>query len=234
MLGNDRRRIEMAYALQFCLPGTPVIRYGDEIGMGEDLTLPERNAIRTPMQWSRAPHAGFSTARRKRELRRPVITGGDFGFEKVNVEDQQRDPTSLLAWFQRTLLILRECPELGAGTCTYLDTGNRSVLALVHDAPSGAMLAIVNLADEASTIDLGPQHVQDGDPIEVLSDSDYPTPSADLDHLAIGPYGYRWIRLRRSIGDRAGSSTQSFTAPDRTGHRDARTPGRSSRRRSEG
>ena len=71
MLGNDRRRLEMAYALQFSLPGTPVIRYGDEIGMGENLALPERNAIRTPMQWSDAPHGGFSTARRRRDLRRP-------------------------------------------------------------------------------------------------------------------------------------------------------------------
>jgi maltose alpha-D-glucosyltransferase/alpha-amylase len=208
MLGNDRRRIEMAYALQFSLPGTPVIRYGDEIGMGEDLTLPERNAIRTPMQWSPGPHAGFSTTRRKRDLRRPVITGGDFGFETVNVEDQQRDPASLLGWFQRTLLILRECPEFGAGRCSYVDTGNRAVIALVHDAPSGAMLAVINLADEPSTIDLGPQDVQEGDPIDVLSDSDYPAPGPDLDNIDIGPYGYRWIRLRRSIGARAGSSTQ--------------------------
>ena len=208
MLGNDRRRIEMAYALQFSLPGTPVIRYGDEIGMGEDLTLPERNAIRTPMQWSDRPHAGFSTTRRKRDLRRPVITGGDFGFETVNVEDQQRDPASLLGWFQRTLLILRECPEFGAGTCTYVDTGNRAVLALVHDAPSGAMLAVINLAEEPATVDLGPQDVQEGDPINVYSDSDYPAPGADLRDIDIGPYGYRWIRLRRSIGARAGSSTQ--------------------------
>jgi maltose alpha-D-glucosyltransferase/alpha-amylase len=208
MLGNDRRRIEMAYALQFSLPGTPVIRYGDEIGMGEDLTLPERNAIRTPMQWSDGPHAGFSTTRRKRDLRRPVIVGGDFGFETVNVEDQQRDPASLLGWFQRTLLILRECPEFGAGTCAYVDTGDRSVLALVHDAPSGAMLAVINLADEASTIDLGPQDAQEGDPIDVFADSDYPAPGADLHDIDIGPYGYRWIRLRRSIGARAGSSTQ--------------------------
>ena len=84
----------MAYALQFSLPGTPVIRYGDEIGMGEDLSLPERNAIRTPMQWSDAPNGGFSTARRKRDLRRPVISGGEFGYETVNVEDQQRDPAT--------------------------------------------------------------------------------------------------------------------------------------------
>ena len=143
MLGNDRRRIEMAYALQFSLPGTPVIRYGDEIGMGEDLTLagaqrhPHPDAVER-----RTATAGSPRTRRKRDLRRPVITGGEFGYETVNVEDQQRDPASLLGWFQRALLILRECPEFGVGTCPYVDTGERSVLALVHDAPSGAMLAV--------------------------------------------------------------------------------------------
>jgi maltose alpha-D-glucosyltransferase/alpha-amylase len=208
MLGNDRRRIEMTYALQFSLPGTPVIRYGDEIGMGEDLALPERNAIRTPMQWSDSAHGGFSTARRKRDLRRPVITGGEFGYEKVNVEDQQRNAGSLLAWFQRALLILRECPEFGTGKCTYIDTGERSVLALVHEAASGAMLAVINLGDQAFTVDLGPQDAQEGAPIEVFSDTEYETVGKDLSGVDIGPYGYRWIRLRRTIGARAGSTTQ--------------------------
>ena len=176
MLGNDHRRIEMAYALQFCLPGTPVIRYGDEIGMGEDLDLPERDAIRTPMQWSGAANGGFSTCRRKRDLRRPVITGGEFGYETVNVEDQQRDPESLLVWFQRALLILRECPEFGAGTCTYVDTGDRAVLALRHEAPSGAMLALTNLADRRRTVSLGSAACDDsgdGDVVEVFSDQAY-------------------------------------------------------------
>ena len=198
----------MAYALQFSLPGTPVIRYGDEIGMGEDLRLSERDAIRTPMQWSNSPHGGFSTARRKRDLRRPVIMGGEFGYETVNVEDQQRDPSSLLGWFQRALLILRECPEFGVGTCTYVDSGERSVLALVHDAPSGAMLAVVNLADEAFTVDLGPHPAQEGQPTDVFADRDYSPVKADLGAIEIGPYGYRWIRLRRTIGARAGSTRQ--------------------------
>jgi maltose alpha-D-glucosyltransferase / alpha-amylase len=208
MLGNDRRRIEMAYALQFSLPGTPVIRYGDEIGMGDDLSLPERDAVRTPMQWSAGPNGGFSTVRRQRDLRHPVISGGEFGYEKVNVDDQQRDPNSLLAWFQRALLILRECPEFGVGTCRYLDTGERSVLALLHEAPSGAMLAVTNLASHPCTIALGPQPCQDGDPFEVFADQEYRPLDADLQHIEIGAYGYRWIRLRRTIGARAGSASQ--------------------------
>ncbi|MET0326503.1 MAG: alpha-amylase family protein, partial [Ilumatobacteraceae bacterium] len=145
MLGNDRRRLEMAYSLQFSLPGTPVIRYGDEIGMGEDLSLPERNAIRTPMQWSTAPHGGFSTTTRERDLRRPVIDDEEYGYQHVNVESQDADPSSLLAWFRRALLTLRECPEFGIGACRYVDTGDRAVLALVHEAPSGVMLAVTNL-----------------------------------------------------------------------------------------
>jgi maltose alpha-D-glucosyltransferase/alpha-amylase len=206
MLGNDQQRLKMAYALQFSLPGTPVIRYGDEIGMGDDLRLPERNAMRTPMQWSREPHGGFSTCTRKSRLRRPVISGGDFGFETVNVEDQQRDPQSLLTWFQHALLILRECPEFGAGRCSYVDSGHRSVLALVHEAPSGAMLAITNVSADACTIDLGAQQAQDGAPVEVFSDQDYAPVADDLTSIEIGPYGYRWIRLRRTIGGRAGSA----------------------------
>ncbi|MCU1359608.1 MAG: trehalose synthase [Ilumatobacteraceae bacterium] len=206
MLDNDQQRLKMAYALQFSLPGSPVIRYGDEIGMGEDLRLPERNAIRTPMQWSQQPHAGFSTCRKKSQLRRPIISGGDFGFETVNVEDQQRDPNSLLTWFQRALLILRECPEFSDGSCSYIDSGHRSVLSLLHEAPSGAMLAITNLSDESCRIDLGRHEAQDGPPVEVFSDQTYEPIAADLDGIDIGPYGYRWVRLRRTIGGRAGSA----------------------------
>jgi maltose alpha-D-glucosyltransferase / alpha-amylase len=206
MLDNDRARLEMAYALQFSLPGTPVIRYGDEIGMGEDLSLPERNAIRTPMQWRNAPHGGFSTSPRKSDLRRPVITGGEYGYERVNVEDQQADPGSLLGWFQRTVLILRECPEFGVGTCSYVDTGDRRVLALVHEAPSGAMLALTNLSAETCTIELGRQPAQQGDPVEVYADQSYDPPDPDLAPIQLGPYGYRWIRLARTLGGRAGSA----------------------------
>jgi len=209
MLGNDRRRIEMAYALQFSLPGTPVIRYGDEIGMGEDLRLPERNAIRTPMQWSSAPNAGFSTARRKRDLRRPVVDHGEFGFQEVNVEAQQLDPGSLLAWFQRALSALRECPEMTSGSCRYIDTGDRAVLALVHDAPSGAMLAVTNLGPTKRTVDLVPLDEQSGEPYEVFADRSYPPVGAGLQQIEVAGYGYRWIRLRRSIGGRAGSARRA-------------------------
>ncbi len=199
MLQNDRRRIEMAYAMQLTLPGTPVLRYGDEIGMGDDLSLPEREAIRTAMQWSDEPNGGFSTAPRER-LRAPVIEDGEYGIKQVNVVAQQRDPASLYSWFSRALHTVRQCPEFGAGRCHYVDPGERSVLALVHDAPGGTMLALTNLADHGCRVDLGPRAEQAGHPVEVFSDSDYDAPRDDLRNLDLAPYGYRWIRLRRALG----------------------------------
>ncbi|BCJ60497.1 trehalose synthase [Micromonospora endophytica] len=120
MLGNDRRRIELAYSLQFSLRGTPVLRYGEEIGMGEDLSLHGREAIRTPMQWSSQPNAGFSTAEAEK-LVRPVIDQGEFGYEQVNVTLQRRDRNSLLSWFERMIRTLREAPEIGGGSTTHID-----------------------------------------------------------------------------------------------------------------
>jgi maltose alpha-D-glucosyltransferase/alpha-amylase len=206
MLDGDRRRVEMAYALQFSLPGTPVIRYGDEIGMGEDLTLRERDAIRTPMQWSNAPHGGFSTTKRARDLRRPVIDDDEYGYRARNVDVQQRDPTSLLSWFQRALHTLRECPEFGIGSCRYVDSGERSVLALVREAPSGVMLALTNLHSSRKVVDLGPQSESDVAPMEIFADRDYSPIGVELTGLEIAGYGYRWIRLQRMLGSRAGST----------------------------
>lgn len=134
MLGGDRRRIELAYVLQCTLPGTPVIRYGEELGMGESWRCPSATAIRTPMQWSDEPSAGFSTAARK-QLLRPVVSGGPFGFETCNVDAQRDDVTSLLAWFERVFRALRECPEFGAGRWDILDTGLDHVQLLLRRWP---------------------------------------------------------------------------------------------------
>jgi len=200
MLGNDRRRVEMAYSLQFTLPGTPVLRYGEEIGMGDDLSLKERDAIRTPMQWSGGPNAGFSTTPRKKDLHRPVISGGDFGYATVNVEAQRRDPGSLLHWMERMLLTLRECPEFGIGTCTPVDTGDAAVLALHYEAPGGVMLALHNLSDRKRTVDLGEQPGAEGNPVEMFADRPYDRVGPALAGVELAGSGYRWIRLRETPG----------------------------------
>ena len=148
MLEGDRRKLELAYSLQFTLPGTPVVRYGDEIGMGDDLSLPERDAIRTPMQWTDGATAGFSTADHV-QLVRPVISDGPYGCEQVSVNRQRADPDSLLTWFEHTLHTLRECPEVGENACQVLESGDPAVLAHMFSGASGAVLFLHNLDERA-------------------------------------------------------------------------------------
>jgi maltose alpha-D-glucosyltransferase/alpha-amylase len=201
MLNNDRRRLELAYSLQFTLRGTPVLRYGDEIGMGEDLELPGRYAIRTPMQWSGGANAGFSTAPAKR-LVRPAISGGDFGFETVNVDAARHDRNSLLHWFERMIHTLRESPEVGYGNCAHVDVpAPRGVLVHRADGDAGTMVFLHNLSDEPGTVDLSSLAEESSDPDQVFADGDYPHLESpdELGSLELAGYGYRWIRLRRII-----------------------------------
>jgi maltose alpha-D-glucosyltransferase/alpha-amylase len=198
MLKGDRRRIELAYALQFALPGTPVVRYGEEIGMGEDLQLPGRDAIRTPMLWDGGPNAGFSTAQPE-NLLRPITMSGRYGARQVNVRAQQQDPNSLLRWFENLIHTLRTAPEIGTGECSVVDVPlSRPVLAHRFDAPSGSILLLHNLADTNVTIDIGPQPGTTLKPYDLLVDGPYDAPTAKLTGLALHGYGYRWIRLSRS------------------------------------
>jgi maltose alpha-D-glucosyltransferase/alpha-amylase len=201
MLKGDRRHIELAYALQFSLPGTPVVRYGDEIGMGENLALDDREAIRTPMQWDDTRNAGFSTGATA-ELVRPVSVRGPFGSKQVNVRAQQRDPNSLVRWFENLVYTLREAPEIGSGRCAVVDVPlPRSVLAHRCDAESGAILLLHNLADHAVTVDIGPLPGMVGAPYDLFVDGPYDQPGPQLGGIELHGWGYRWIRLRRS--DRA-------------------------------
>jgi maltose alpha-D-glucosyltransferase/alpha-amylase len=198
MLGNDPRRIRLAYSLQFTMPGTPVLRYGEEIGMGENLRLHGRDAIRTPMQWQNAPRAGFSTARDK-DLIRPVTTRGAYSMRDVNVETQQRDSNSLLRWSGELIRVLRECPEIGVGEPSVIDAGlPRSVLVHRFDAPEGSIVLLHNLSDTQVTVELDGIADRTCRPLEVFSDSDYGASQVDLTRLSLNGWGYRWIRLRRS------------------------------------
>jgi maltose alpha-D-glucosyltransferase / alpha-amylase len=191
MLGNDRARIELAYSLQFTLRGTPVLRYGEEIGMSDDLSLPDRQAIRTPMQWSGAPQAGFTTSDKPV---RPVVSD----YRSVNVTDQRHDPTSLLAWFERMIHTLRESPEVGSGDCTVIDVKlPPGVLAHRADGPSGSMVFLHNLGETPSTVDLSMLCGESDHPNQVFGDQP-DQPVGDLSALELGRYGYRWIRLNRS------------------------------------
>lgn len=196
MLGNDRRHMELAYSLQFSLRGTPVLRYGEEIGMGENLSLDGRDAIRTPMQWSYADNAGFSAAEPEK-LVRPVIDKGEYGYQKVNVTAQRKDPRSLLGWFERMIRTLREAPETGSGSTTHIDVPMPpGVLAHRADGRTGTMVFLHNLGTEDVEVDLSTLAPEADLPIDVLSDRNYED-VGKLDRLKLGGYGYRWIRLCR-------------------------------------
>ena len=202
MLDGDQRRLRMAYSLQFTMPGTPVLRYGDEIGMGEDLSLAERDSIRTPMQWSGTRNGGFSEAPAE-QLIRPVVGSGPFGYQEVNVTDQRLDPDSMLSWFERMLHTLRECDEIGSGSHRVLDGTPPAVLAHLAEGPTGAVLFVHNLSEEQQHV--RPEGLPDEDQpaVEVFADHVY---EGDVDPTAldVGPYGFRWIRLRRQHGPAPG------------------------------
>ncbi len=202
MLDGEEARVRLAYSLQFTMPGTPVLRYGDEIGMGENLELPERDAIRTPMQWSGTENGGFSTAPQHRLLR-PLVDAPPFGFKQVNVTDQRLVPDSMLTWFDRMLHTLRECEEIGAGSHRIIDGTPAPVLAHVAEGSTGVILFVHNLGDSPQCVELDDVPVEDQPPVEVFSDHPY---DGELDptRLEVGPYGFRWLRLRRSHGPAPG------------------------------
>jgi maltose alpha-D-glucosyltransferase / alpha-amylase len=191
MLKGDRRRWELAYSLLFTLPGTPVIRYGDELGMGDDLSLPERNAIRTPMQWSGAKNGGFSSAD-KTIL--PVIDKGPYGYTRLNESDQRRDAQSMLNWTERIIRMRKECPEIGWGEFDIVGCGAPSVLALRYRWRNNAVWAVHNLAGESVEVTL-----RERDELVNLLSFDDSRPGRGGRHaIALEPYGYRWFRVGRA------------------------------------
>jgi maltose alpha-D-glucosyltransferase / alpha-amylase len=192
MLQGDRRRLELAYSLMMGLPGTPVLRYGDEIGMGENLRLPERNCARTPMQWSAEPQGGF-TKSEKPIL--PVISGGAYGFEHVNVAQQRRDPDSLMNWMERMIRMRKEAPEVGWGEFTVLQTRMPEVLAIRYDWRNNSVVVAHNLSAEPREVllDVG---VEDSRClVNLLSRENSDADAAEKYRLLLEPYGYRWFRV---------------------------------------
>jgi maltose alpha-D-glucosyltransferase/alpha-amylase len=194
MLNGDRARLELAYSLLMTLPGTPVVRYGDEIGMGDDLSLSERNSARTPMQWSAEPQGGF-TKSDKPVL--SVISQGPYSYEKVNAAQQRRDPNSLLNWTERIMRMRKEVPEIGWGEFTVLPAGTPEVLVLRYDWRNSAAVFVHNLAGAAREIELNPGDGDGGkqDLINLLSENHSYASDAGVHHIRLEPYGYHWYRV---------------------------------------
>jgi len=193
MLAGDGERIRMVYSLMFAMPGAPTVFYGEEIGMGENLAVEGRRSVRTPMQWTDEPSAGFSSADRG-DLRRPLPDGG-YGPEHVNVRAQRRDPGSLLNWFERIIRLRREAPEVGWGDWTILDTGVRALVAIRYDWQGTTLVTVHNFATDTVTVRLDLTDVDWTAARDLLGD-DLVEPTADGRLVVeIGRSGYRWMRL---------------------------------------
>jgi maltose alpha-D-glucosyltransferase / alpha-amylase len=197
MFDGDQRRLELAYSLLFTLPGTPVIRYGDELGMGDDLRLPERNCARTPMQWSNEPHGGFTKSDKPHI---PVITGGPYGYEHVNAAIQRRHPDSLLNWTERIIRMRKEVPEVGWGDFTVIATRDPAVLAVRYDWRNNWVLFMHNLDDKphevAFSVGLDGENSEHGKLLVNLLAEDHSRGDDHGQHrVVIEAYGYRWYRV---------------------------------------
>ncbi len=191
MLG-DRRHVELANSVMFSLPGTPVIRYGDEIGMGENLDLRERDAVRTPMQWANERNAGFSSARR---LVHPVIREGPFGYRQVNVEDQRRDPGSLLNWMTRLIRARRECREIGCGDWELVQTGSAHVLGICYAWRARRVLVLHNFDAHPHEACFRVSGEEGSRLVDVLGTDDSRAGPDGRHRISLPEYGYRWYRV---------------------------------------
>jgi maltose alpha-D-glucosyltransferase/alpha-amylase len=199
MLDNDRRRLELAFSLLLTLPGTPMLQYGDEIAIGDDLSLPERTCARTPMQWSDDEHGGFTTAKRPV---RPVVSDPIYGYQRVNVEAQRRDPHSLLNWMERKIRMRKECPEISWGDWRIVPTEAPGVLVMRYERRGHVLVILHNFAAQPRVVSLTPPAVECGRLVDLLGTNDSQAAENRLHTIELQPYAYRWFRaagLDRSV-----------------------------------
>jgi maltose alpha-D-glucosyltransferase/alpha-amylase len=196
LVENDRRRIELMNAMLLSLPGSPIIYYGDEIGMGDNIYLGDRNGVRTPMQWNRNWNAGFSTADPER-LYLPAITNPVYGYQAVNTEAQKRSQHSLLAWMKEIIRIRKSSRVFGRGSIEFLKPANHRVLAYIRQFEREVVLVVNNLSSAAHAVELDLSRFQGAIPIEMLGGNLFPRVGTQPYLLTLGPYQYYWFRLRR-------------------------------------
>jgi maltose alpha-D-glucosyltransferase/alpha-amylase len=194
LLEGDRRRVELMNSLLLSMPGSPVIYYGDEIGMGDNIHLGDRNGVRTPMQWSPDRNGGFSGVD-PAELSLPAAMDPLYGYQAVNVEAQRRDQHSILNWTRRMLTVRRSHPAFGRGTLTLLSPKNRKVLAYIREHDGDTVLCVVNLAHSLEAVELDLSHFSGRVPVELSAGSQFP-PIGELTYLlTVPPFGFYWFAL---------------------------------------
>ncbi len=198
LLGNDRRRVELLNALLFSLPGTPVLYYGDEIGMGDNIFLGDRNGVRTPMQWSSDKNAGFSRGN-PQSLYLPIIYDPEYHYEAVNVEAQLGNPHSLLWWMRRLLALRKKWRALGEGTCEFLHPENRSVLSYILRDEQETLLVVANLSRFAQAVELDLASFRQTAPVELFSQGAFPVITDKPYLLTLGPHSFYWFSLPSKV-----------------------------------
>jgi maltose alpha-D-glucosyltransferase/alpha-amylase len=211
LLGNNRRRIELINALLFSLPGTPIVYYGDEIGMGDNFYLGDRNGVRTPMQWAPDRNGGFSRAN-PQQLYLPAVIDPEYHYEAVNVENQQRNLSSLFWWMRRLIVERRRWHAFGAGTIRFLHPENAKLLAFIRETEEEAILVVANLSrfTQASELDL--TEYAGTRPMEIFSRQKMPELHAGGTMFMLGPHDFYWIALRRKGARPPG---ETVTVPSR-------------------
>jgi maltose alpha-D-glucosyltransferase/alpha-amylase len=208
LLGNDRRRIELLNALLFSMPGTPIIYYGDEIGMGDNVFLGDRNGVRTPLQWSADRNAGFSRANPQR-LDMPVIIDPEYHYEAVNIDVQHQNPQSLLWWMKRLIALRQRHQAFGRGTLEFLHPDNRHVLAYLRSYQDERILVVANLSRFAQFVQLDLRPLTGMVPLELFGRTSLPPIGDQPYFLTLGPHGFFWFLLQ--------SPHPVEIQPDRTG-----------------
>ncbi len=197
LLDNDSSKIKLMKSLLLSMPGTPIIYYGDEIGMGDNFYLGDRNGVRTPMQWSPDRNAGFSRAD-PQLLYLPPIMDPIYGYQAVNVEAQQREPASLLNWMKRLIAVRRSCQAFGRGRLDMLRPGNRKILAYVRTYGDETVLCVANLSRSAQPVELDLKPYKGQVPVEMLGQTAFP-PISELPYLLTLPrHGFYWFRLTQA------------------------------------
>jgi maltose alpha-D-glucosyltransferase/alpha-amylase len=208
LLDGDRRQIELLHSILLTLPGSPILYYGDEIGMGDNIYLPDRHGVRTPMQWSIDRNAGFSRADTSR-LYSPVIVDPPYGYQGVNVEAQERTPTSLLNWMRRIIRVRKQYPVFGRGDITFLAPNNPKVLAYVRSYAGMHVLVVNNLSRFAQPVELDLSPWKGFTPVEMIGQTPFP-PIGELPYfVTLGPHAFFWFRLDRPAGESEPSGVSS-------------------------
>jgi maltose alpha-D-glucosyltransferase/alpha-amylase len=197
LMDNNRRRIELLHSLLFSLPGTPIIYYGDEIGMGDNVYLGDRDGVRTPMQWNPDRNAGFSRAN-PAKLYSPAIMDPVWGYEALNVEAQQSDPSSLLNWMRNMIALRKLFSVFGRGRLEFLTPPNRKILAYVRSLDEERILCVTNLSRYAQPVDLDLKEFAGMTPVEMLGYVEFPRISNEPYRLTLGPYGFFWLELHET------------------------------------